>query len=103
MSTTNRQQYGMNVRNAANLPEDFIRTKTARIDLAWQTGEPPEMLADELRLLYSLRRPAPTKTPRQLAKRIMRIHDNTMTALGWWANHSHYDRDGYCDNPCRGY
>jgi hypothetical protein len=22
---------------------------------------------------------------------------------GWWRHHSHYDRDGYCDNPARGY
>ena len=23
--------------------------------------------------------------------------------LGWWRFHDHYDRDGYCDNPARGY
>jgi hypothetical protein len=22
---------------------------------------------------------------------------------GWWRFHKHYDRDGYCDNPGRGY
>lgn len=22
---------------------------------------------------------------------------------GWWRFHEHYDRDGYCDNPNRGY
>lgn len=22
---------------------------------------------------------------------------------GWWRYHQHYDRDGYCDNPARGY
>lgn len=22
---------------------------------------------------------------------------------GWWRYHDHYDRDGYCDNPARGY
>jgi hypothetical protein len=22
---------------------------------------------------------------------------------GWWRFHKHYDRDGYCDNPNRGY
>jgi hypothetical protein len=22
---------------------------------------------------------------------------------GWWRFHDHYDRDGYCDNPARGY
>jgi hypothetical protein len=23
--------------------------------------------------------------------------------FGWWRYNSHYDRDGYCDNPARGY
>ena len=23
--------------------------------------------------------------------------------LGWWRFHEHYDRNGYCDNPGRGY
>lgn len=23
--------------------------------------------------------------------------------LGWWRFYDHYDRDGYCDNPARGY
>lgn len=23
--------------------------------------------------------------------------------FGWWRFHDHYDRDGYCDNPARGY
>lgn len=23
--------------------------------------------------------------------------------MGWWRYHDHYDRDGYCDNPARGY
>lgn len=22
---------------------------------------------------------------------------------GWWRFNEHYDRDGYCDNPARGY
>ncbi len=22
---------------------------------------------------------------------------------GWWRYHNHYDSDGYCDNPERGY
>lgn len=22
---------------------------------------------------------------------------------GWWRFHDHIDRDGYCDNPARGY
>lgn len=23
--------------------------------------------------------------------------------VGWFRYHDHYDRDGYCDNPARGY
>jgi hypothetical protein len=23
--------------------------------------------------------------------------------MGWFRYHEHYDRDGYCDNPARGY
>lgn len=23
--------------------------------------------------------------------------------LGWWRYNQHYDRNGYCDNPARGY
>lgn len=23
--------------------------------------------------------------------------------IGWYRFHDHYDRDGYCDNPARGY
>lgn len=23
--------------------------------------------------------------------------------MGWWRFNDHYDRDGYCDNPARGY
>ena len=23
--------------------------------------------------------------------------------FGWWLFHEHYDHDGYCDNPARGY
>jgi hypothetical protein len=23
--------------------------------------------------------------------------------VGWWRFHGNYDRDGYCDNPARGY
>lgn len=23
--------------------------------------------------------------------------------IGWWRFHDHYDRNGYCDNPGRGY
>jgi hypothetical protein len=68
-----RTVYGIAVAEAARLPNDFIREKTARIDLAFKAGEPIAMIVEELKLLYSLRRPARSKTPRQLAKSIVRV------------------------------
>ena len=31
--------------------------------------------------------------------RVVKNGDRT----GWWRFNDHYDRDGYCDNPARGY
>jgi hypothetical protein len=33
--------------------------------------------------------------------RLMKVVDGSR--IGWWRFHQHYDRDGYCDNPARGY
>ena len=33
--------------------------------------------------------------------KLTRVIDASRT--GWWRYHQHYDRDGYCDNPARGY
>lgn len=33
--------------------------------------------------------------------RLTRVVDASRS--GWWRYHEHYDRDGYCDNPGRGY
>lgn len=33
--------------------------------------------------------------------RLQKVVDASRT--GWWRFHQHYDRDGYCDNPGRGY
>ena len=33
--------------------------------------------------------------------RLRRVVDPRRT--GWWRFNEHYDRDGYCDNPARGY
>lgn len=33
--------------------------------------------------------------------RWMKIVDASRS--GWWRYHAHYDRNGYCDNPARGY
>jgi hypothetical protein len=80
--TVNRQQYGMFLANACRgVPAEFLLQKSKRIDLAHAMGETPEMLAREMEMIYSLRRPAATKSPRQLAKSVMRIHDTTIRAL----------------------
>lgn len=31
------------------------------------------------------------------------LREGDPSRSGWWAEHDHYDRDGYCDNPGRGY
>lgn len=33
--------------------------------------------------------------------KVLKVVDNSR--YGWWRFHEHYDRDGYCDNPGRGY
>lgn len=33
--------------------------------------------------------------------RLLKVVDSGRS--GWWRFHNHYDRDGYCDNPARGY
>lgn len=33
--------------------------------------------------------------------KLMRVEDSSRS--GWFRFHKHYDRDGYCDNPARGY
>lgn len=33
--------------------------------------------------------------------KLMKVLDGGRS--GWWRYHQHYDRDGYCDNPARGY
>lgn len=64
--------YLMAIVDACNIEQDFIDRHLPRIHLAYKMGEPIAMIADELKLRYSLRRPAPTETPRQLAVRVVR-------------------------------
>jgi len=33
--------------------------------------------------------------------RLCKVVDGSRS--GWWRFNEHYDRDGYCDNPARGY
>lgn len=47
---------------------------------------------------------APVEIPGKLEMydgRLQKVVDASRT--GWWRFHQHYDRDGYCDNPARGY
>lgn len=62
--------YLMAVINSCNLPQTFIDAKLPRIRLAYKVGEPIAMLVDELKLRHQFERPA-TKTPRQLAARVV--------------------------------
>jgi hypothetical protein len=71
--TVDEGNYLRFVANAANLPHDFVAAHAERISLAYKMGETPEMIAEELKLRYSLRRPMPTKSPRTLASRVVRI------------------------------
>lgn len=59
--------------NAASLPHQFIQAHMGRIERAYDFGETPEMIAEEMRVRYSLVGHRPTKTPRQLAKRVVRV------------------------------
>ena len=65
--------YLMAVIDGCNIPQTFIDAQLPRIRLAYRMGEPIAMLVDELKLRFSLQRPAPTKSPRQLAARVVRF------------------------------
>lgn len=66
--------YGIAVRQEANLPETFVRSQSARIDRAYNAGEPVWMIADELRMVFETRPiHRPTKTPRALALRFIKV------------------------------
>lgn len=65
--------YSQTIQNACPFPHDFFRANAARIQRAYDHGEPLWMIIDELKLVHSMRRPAPTKTPRQLAAKVVRI------------------------------
>lgn len=65
--------YSRSVAEDCRLPNDFVRANIGRIHRAYAAGEPMWMIVDELKLVYSLCRPEPTKTPRQLAARVVRL------------------------------
>lgn len=68
--TTSFSVYMQTLHNSVKAPAEFIRSKLARIERAYDMGEPVAFMTDELQLLYN-HRPTPTKTPRQLAKRVV--------------------------------
>jgi len=72
--TVSRGQYGRYVRDALNIPEEFIAAHAVRIDLAYTMGEPIAMLADELKFRFEhRRRHTPTKSARSLAVRVVTL------------------------------
>jgi hypothetical protein len=50
--------YTISVINAVNLPHSFIKANAYRITRAYVHGEPIWMIADELRMVYGLRKAA---------------------------------------------
>jgi len=69
--TVSYTTYTIAVSEAARLPIDFMKANAARVDRAFNMGEPISFIVEELRMIYSLRRPQPSKTPRQLAVRVV--------------------------------
>lgn len=71
--TTSLGVYLISVQNAARCSHEFFAGLLPRIERAYEMGETVEMIADEISLRFSLRRPAATKTPRALAARFVRV------------------------------
>jgi hypothetical protein len=70
------------VGNESRLPHSFIQEQMKRIERAFDHGEPIHMIVEELKMVFAIRPMwSPTKTPRQLAKRVMKLHDETMAML----------------------
>jgi hypothetical protein len=67
------------VREACNLPEDFMSAQAARIEGAFDMGETVTQIAEEMVLRYSLRRLHKLhKTPRELADRVVKFVNGVM-------------------------
>jgi hypothetical protein len=55
------------------LSNDFLASQAKRINRAFDNGEPVWMIADELRMVHQTAPTwKPTKTPRALARRVVR-------------------------------
>jgi hypothetical protein len=67
------------VAERAGLPIETVEAFSARLLSAYDMGEAVWMIADELRLRADA--PRKHKTPRQLAMRVMKIHDDTVAMI----------------------
>ena len=67
--TTNFIHYKSNAINAAGVTFEVAKQFDARIHAAFEMGEPVWMIADEIKLRASA--PRKTKTPRQLAMKVV--------------------------------
>ena len=66
--------YTFAVCEACNLPHEFISANTKRITRAYTHGETVAMIAEELKMLYSIRPlHKPMKTPREMALRVVKV------------------------------
>jgi hypothetical protein len=69
--TVSRGVYGTAIRQLP-IPEDFIAAQAARIDSAYEAGEPLWMICDEMMLRYQ-HRPQHSLTPHEAAIRVVRV------------------------------
>lgn len=64
--------YSRTVTDQCSLPHDFMAANAHRVDRAYKAGEPIWMIVEELRMVFATRPARPTKTPRQMAARVVR-------------------------------
>lgn len=64
--------YVQAINKHAAIPAQFVRDNIDRITKAFDIGEPIWMIADEMKLRYQMQHHH-TKTPRQLAQRVVRV------------------------------
>lgn len=67
------------VADMAGLSVEALEKFTTRLHVAYDIGEPVWMVAGEMALRAAA--PKKHKTPRELAARVMRVHDVTMEML----------------------
>jgi hypothetical protein len=71
--TVSYSVYRQAIANALPVTNDFLKAHTARIQQAFEMGEPLWMIVDELKLRAEMESVRRTKTPRQLALRVVRV------------------------------